>query len=70
MQGDASKRKLPLMGRKYLRIVSLGQAFFKMLAQFPCAAYGNTYVRNGSKINDAQFLARRGIWRTSSRCHW
>jgi len=32
-----------------------------MLAQFPCAAYGNTYVLNGSKINDAQFLARSGI---------
>ena len=32
-----------------------------MLAQFPRAAYGDGDVRNGSKINDAQFLARSGI---------
>ena len=29
-----------------------------MLAQFPRTAYGDGDVRNGSLINDAQFLAR------------
>ena len=34
------------MGRKCLRIESLGQACLKMLAQFPRAAYGDGDVRN------------------------
>ena len=50
------------MGRKCLRIVSLGQAFFKMLAQFPRAAYGNGDVRYGSLIHHSQFFTRGAIY--------
>ena len=49
------------MGRKCLRIKSLGQAFLKMLAQFPRAAYGDGDVRNRSLVHHAQFLARSAI---------
>jgi len=49
------------MGRKCLRIESLGHACLKMLALFPRAAYGDSDVRYGGLINDAQFLARSAI---------